>query len=129
MQNIHKTILDTKVADGIMGCDMVDIAATQGQLSCGMMRALPNAGFEPHTHPSAHLLIIQEGTGWISFWDTAVSPMPAEPTSAVHFAAGDIVVVPPHIAHALHAGSDGCRFLTIETPGRLLSDPERMRMV
>ena len=79
-----------------------------------------NTGFERHTHPHNHVLVILEGGGNLTY-DRGDGV-----DVRLDFAKGDVFNVPGTNEHAVSAGDEGITMLSIGSPAMRLIDPERM---
>jgi quercetin dioxygenase-like cupin family protein len=84
-----------------------------------LIKMTAGSAFEQHTHPGAHLLVIQEGRGSIAI--DGVSYKLRE---------GDSVYVPAAYDHGVSASADtGLTFLAFGVPHLPIHAPDRMTLV
>jgi quercetin dioxygenase-like cupin family protein len=88
------------VSNGRMGVDLI-------QLSAGR-------GFQPHTHPGDHLLIVIGGRGTLTY-DGVIYPTQA----------GQVYCIEGQVPHAVGAITDHV-ILAVGSPHKAVDDPERM---
>lgn len=121
-RNFRLVTLDIVVAGFAKGTEMIAPACIQGSMSCSVIELSPSTGFEKHTHPSDHVLVILSGGGVFNYSDEGEE-------CQLIFEAGDVFPVPGQFPHAVSAGNDGLRFLSIANPARTLEDKDRMHLV
>ena len=121
-KNIEKTKTDIVITDFAKGGELIDPKDVGGRVSCSKIHVPPHKGFARHIHPSDHILIILDGSGWMTYSEKGKS-------LRLNFQKGDVFPVPSNLEHAVTAGKNGVTLLAIGSPARLLNDPERMKFV
>ncbi len=91
--------------------------ASNGQLGIDLIRVEAGRGFQPHTHPGDHVLIVVGGDGTITY-DGVVYP-----TSP-----GDLYMIDGNVPHAVGARTDHV-ILAVGSPHRPIDAPDRMTPV
>lgn len=120
LKNIADVEMDIQITEDAVGCDLID--PVEMGLSCAKIRLSAGRAFPPHIHPSDHLLIILEGDGFLSWWGEDGEKF------NLSFRFGDIVPVRRDLHHSVIARND-LVFLAIGNPGRILGDPDRMKIL
>ena len=87
---------------------------SNGELGLDLVRVAPGRGFEPHTHPGDHLLIIVEGRGTITY-DGSIYPTRA----------GEVYLIEGSKPHAVGAISQHS-ILAVGSPHRPAGGADRM---
>ena len=91
--------------------------STNGHLGADMIRLAAGDGFQPHTHPGDHLLIVVAGRGTITYQGQV------HPTRA-----GQIYMIEGSQPHAVGAITDHV-ILAVGSPHMPVDSPERMGLV
>lgn len=115
-----------KVTPNVVGVELNDptvFAEFTNHISIARLAIDPNSGFERHIHPHNHVLVILEGTGFVTY-DRGDGI-----DEVLEFGRGDVFNVPGTREHAVSAGVDGLTMLSIGSPPMHLIDPERMVFV
>jgi mannose-6-phosphate isomerase-like protein (cupin superfamily) len=87
---------------------------TNGRLGVDLIRVAAGQGFQPHTHPGDHILIVVGGSGTITY-DGVVYPTEA----------GDLYMIEGEVPHAVGARTDHV-ILAVGSPHKLVDDLDRM---
>lgn len=87
---------------------------SNGQLGIDLIRVEAGKGFQPHTHPGDHVLIVVGGEGTITY-DGVVYPTQA----------GDLYMIDGSVPHAVGARSDHV-ILAVGSPHRPVDAEDRM---
>ena len=114
---------DVQVTPNVTGTELNEpgqFADGTNHISISRLTMDPNTGFERHTHPHNHVLVILEGGGYV-IYDRGDGV-----DVRLDFAKGDVFNVPGTNEHAVSAGNEGIRMLSIGSPAMGLIDPERM---
>lgn len=86
----------------------------------------PGARFSPHTHISAHIILVIHGRGSITIWDRH-APDQDDRGEVYPLEQGDLFCVPKGVRHAMAAAEDSSvRELIINIPGIPLHDHDRI---
>jgi quercetin dioxygenase-like cupin family protein len=91
--------------------------ASNGQLGVDLIRLEAGKGFQPHTHPGDHVLIVVGGEGTITY-DGVVYPTHS----------GDLYMIDGHVPHAVGARTDHV-ILAVGSPHRPVDATDRMEPV
>lgn len=91
--------------------------ASNGQLGVDLIRLEAGKGFQPHTHPGDHVLIVVGGEGTITY-DGVVYPTRS----------GDLCMIDGHVPHAVGARTDHV-ILAVGSPHRPVDAIDRMEPV
>ena len=91
--------------------------ASNGQLGVDLIRLEAGKGFQPHTHPGDHVLIVVGGEGTITY-DGVVYPTHS----------GDLYMIDGHVPHAVGARTDHV-ILAVGSPHRPVDATDRMEAV
>lgn len=114
---------DVQVTPNVTGTELNEpdqFAEGTNPISISRLTMDPNTGFERHTHPHNHVLVILEGGGFL-IYDRGDGV-----DIRLDFTAGDVFNVPGTNEHAVSAGDKGITMLSIGSPAMRLIDPERM---
>lgn len=117
---------DVQVTPSVVGVELnhpEEFDEDTNPISVSRLTMDPNAGFERHVHPHNHLLIILEGSGFLTY-----DRGDGEDTR-LEFGQGSVFDVPGTREHAVSAGEEGITMLSIASPIMKLLDPERMVFV
>lgn len=90
---------------------------SNGRLGADLIRVRGGTGFEPHTHPGDHLLVVLAGEGTITYKGKVY------PTNA-----GQIYMVEGAVPHAVGAITDHV-IMSIGSPHMPVDSPDRMKPV
>lgn len=85
-----------------------------GRLGVDLIRVAAGEGFQPHTHPGDHILIVVGGEGTITHDGTVYPTQP-----------GDVYMVEGGVPHAVGARSDHV-ILAVGSPHKAVDDVDRM---
>lgn len=119
--------IDGDISDGTGGMfrdihGLAGVSATMlngERIGVDLIKMAAGTAFELHTHPGAHVLVVREGTGWISI-DRVTYRLYAD----------DSIYVPAHYAHGVSAALDsGICFLAFGVPHMPISSQQRMTLV
>ena len=117
---------DVQVTPDVTGVELNDpsefIEGTN-RISIARLAMDSHAGFERHTHPHNHVLVITEGSGHL-IYDRGDGV-----DERLEFKAGDVFNVRGTNEHAVTAGPEGIKMFSIGSPPMHLIDPERMVFV
>lgn len=114
---------DVQVTPNVTGTELNNpdqFADGTNQISISRLTMEANTGFERHTHPHNHVLVILEGGG------SVVYDRGDGVDVRLDFTKGDVFNVPGANEHAVSAGDEGIVMLSIGSPAMGLIDPERM---
>lgn len=117
-RNFLTASLDVRVTEHGIGTELIDPAEVGNRMSCALVHIEPNKGFDLHTHPSDHLIMVQSGGGHFTYFEGGVKQQ-------FNFTKGDVFASPKDMPHAVTAGPQGVTFIAVGTPARTLRDPER----
>jgi len=121
--NFLTALDDVQVTPNVTGTELNDpdqFAEGTNPISISRLTMDPNTGFERHTHPHNHVLVILEGGGFL-IYDRGDGV-----DIRLDFTDGDVFNVPETNEHAVSAGDRGITMLSIGSPAMRLLDPERM---
>ena len=90
---------------------------SNGSLGVDLIRVPANGGFQPHTHPGDHLLIVVSGKGTITYGGHIY------PTSA-----GQLYMIEGEVPHAVGAITDHV-ILAVGSPHKPIGSDDRMTLV
>src|SRR5258708_4867701 len=116
-------VLVTPAVVGVELNDPSEFEVGTNPVSISRLTMDPNSGFERHTHPHNHVLVILEGSGFL-IYDNG-----GDEDNRLEFKAGDVFNVPGIREHAVNADSEGVTMLSVGSPSMRLIDPERMVFV
>jgi len=88
-----------------------------GDLSAHKIWIPPNAAYPPHTHPSPHIIIVEEGGGWVRL-NEKEAPLKS----------GDVFHVPAQAVHQVGADARGMIMIALSAGSKRLTDPDRLRV-
>lgn len=117
---------DVQVTPNVVGVELnrpEEFAEGTNPISVSRLTMEPGTGFERHVHPHNHLLIILEGSGFLTY-DRGDGK-----DGRLEFGKFDVFNVPGTNEHAVSAGEEGITMLSIASPVMRLLDPERMVFV
>ena len=124
--NYHLALDDVQVTPNVTGVELNDPSVFEkdsNDISISRLTMDPNSGFKKHVHPHNHVLVFLEGSGRLDYTD------PSGEEHTVEFKAGDVLNVPGVWEHAVSAGPDGIKMLSIGSPSMHILDPKRMVFV
>jgi quercetin dioxygenase-like cupin family protein len=110
------------VDEGALPVEMAHSPATgmplvsNGRLGVDVIRLRAGDGFQPHTHPGDHLLIVIGGVGTITYHGSI---------SRTH--AGQVYMIDGEAPHAVGAITDHV-IMAVGSPHKGVGDPDRMRV-
>lgn len=126
IMNFLTAVNNVQVTPNVEGVELnhpEEFADGTNPISISRLSMNPNTGFERHVHPHNHLLIILEGSGFLTY-DRGDGE-----DARLEFGAGDVFNVPGTNEHAVSASEEGIKMLSIASPVMRLLDPERMVFV
>lgn len=121
-KNIYKVKTTVHLTDEITAVEMVSPGEFGGRLSCHKIDIPANAEYPVHDHPSEHIILVLEGTGWMKYWKN-------KREHGFDLKAGDVFFVPANAPHQVGAYDNGAIMLAMSSDSKPLTDPNRLRVV
>lgn len=94
----------------------------KGQMSAHKIWVPPNIEYPPHTHPSAHVILVLDGGGYMKLVEN-------EKITEETLKAGDMFFVPGNVAHQVGADKRGLIMIAISVDSKELTDPDRLKVI
>jgi quercetin dioxygenase-like cupin family protein len=94
----------------------------KGQMSAHKIWVPANVEYPPHTHPSAHVILVLDGGGYMKLVEN--EKITEEPLKI-----GDMFFVPGNVAHQVGADKRGLVMIAISVDSKELTDPDRLKVI
>ncbi|HZX19965.1 MAG TPA: cupin domain-containing protein [archaeon] len=121
-KNLDNVELDVNLTEKIMAKEIISREENDSRLSCHKIRIPPKEEYPIHEHPSEHIILLLNGTGWMKLWKN-------NKQHSCDLRSGDVFFVPANVPHQVGAYSSGADMLAISCDSKSLTDPERLRIV
>lgn len=112
---------EVKLTENISAIEIIK-PETKGQMSAHKIWVPENIEYPPHTHPSAHIIVVLEGGGYVKL--TKNKNIISENINP-----GDMFFVPENIPHQVGADKRGLIMLAISVNSKELTDPDRLKII
>ena len=119
--NHFKLSPEVKLTENISAVEIIK-PEVQGQMSAHKIWVPENVEYPPHTHPSAHVIIVLEGGGYVKLVEN-------ENMISESINPGDMFFVPENIPHQVGADKRGMIMIAISVDSKELTDPDRLKII
>ena len=119
--NHFKLLPEIKLTKDISAIEIIE-PEKQGQMSAHKIWVPENAEYPPHTHPSAHVILVLEGGGYVKLVEN-------EKIILEYINPGDMFFVPENIPHQVGADKRGMIMIAISVDSKELTDPDRLKVI
>lgn len=109
----------------------VDADESEGNFRLQMIELPPNKSFEPHVHVAVHIIIVIEGSGSLTIWESKKKDRTVEiiidSKHVYTVSKGDMFFIPKGMAHAMASSqTESLKEIIINIPGIPLKSHDRI---
>lgn len=119
--NHFKLLPEIKLTKNISAVEVIK-PEIQGQMSAHKIWVPENVEYPPHTHPSAHIIIVLEGGGYVKLVEN-------ESIISEDINSGDMFFVPANMAHQVGADKRGLIMIAVSVDSKELTDSDRLKVI